>query len=790
MGKGRAKAGRAGDGGAESLPGQGILERLVEVLEVTSDLVSTAMADGRIVYINRGGRAMLGLAGEARPDHGLRIGDLHPAWAMRRIATEGIPAALATGHWQGETAIRRFDDGREVPVSQVILGHRNPDGEIGFLSTIMRDLSAERVASSALREQSDYARLLIEHLPMGIYLYELKEDGRLVFTGTNPAADRIVGLDNAQFIGMTIEEAFPGLAAAGVAERYREVVRTGVPWATERLDYHAGGIDGAFEVHAFCPAPGRLAVIFRDNADRLRADAALRESEARHREISSLLESLFNAIPDVIGIQDAEHGIVRYNRAGYAFLERTPEDVAGRKCYQVLGRSEPCEVCATAEVYRTKRPARLEKWVESLGVWLDCRAYPVLDDEGNLVKVIEHLHDITERKRAEIDRLNLERQIQQAQKMESLGVMAGGIAHDFNNILMAVMGNAELALKEISPLSPGRECLQEIVTAARRAAELCRQMLAYAGRASFEAQPTAVAGVVEEMAHLLKSSISKKAILNLHLADGLPQVQADPSQIRQVVMNLILNASDAIGERSGVITVTVGATRCDEDYLRKTELENTLAPGLYLHLEVSDTGCGMDARTRERIFEPFFTTKFTGRGLGLAAVLGIVRAHGGALKVYSEPGKGTTFKILFPALEPGTEPAPPPASQGEDAWRGAGTILLADDEESLRALGARMLERLGFRVLVASDGHEAVDLYRQHHAEVALVLLDLTMPHMDGVQAFAELRRIDPEVRVILASGYSERETEARFAGKGLAGVMQKPYSLANLRRILRQALG
>jgi len=663
------------------------------------------------------------------------------------------------------------------------------EGDSGFLSTVRRDLSAERLTAEALRASSDYARLLIEHLPMGIYLYDLKEDGRLVFVGTNPAADRIVGLDNARFIGMTIEEAFPDLGTTGVAERYREVVRTGIPWTTERLDYHAGGIDGAFEVHAFRPAPGRLAVIFRDNTDRLRADKALRESEARHRELSTLLESLFNAIPDVIGIQDAEHGIVRYNRAGYAFLERAPEDVVGHKCYHMLGRTSPCEDCATAEVYRTKRPARIEKWVEPLGVWLDCRAYPVLDEDGNLVKIIEHLHDITEAKRAEADRISLERQIQQAQKMESLGVMAGGIAHDFNNILMAVMGNAELALQEISPLSPGRESLQEIVTAARHAAELCRQMLAYAGRASFSAQPIAIAAVVEEMGHLLKTSISKKAILNLHLADGLPLVQADPSQIRQVVMNLVINASDAIGERSGAITVTVGATRCDADYLRQTELDNTLAPGLYIHLEVADTGCGMDAQTRERIFEPFYTTKFTGRGLGLAAVLGIVRAHNGALKVYSEPGKGTTFKILLPALESNSGPIPASAPQGAADWRGSGTILLADDEESLRALGARMLERLGFRVLVAADGREAIDLYRRHHADIALVLLDLTMPHMDGVQAFAELRRIAPKVRVVIASGYSEHETEERFAGQGLAGVMQKPYSLASLRHALRHAL-
>ena len=230
---------------------------------------------------------------------------------------------------------------------------------------------------------------------------------------------------------------------------------------------------------------------------------------------------------------------------------------------------------------------------------------------------------------------------------------------------MVVLGHAELAFEEISPMSPARGSLTEITTAARRAADLCQQMLAYAGKAAFALERVGLRELVEEMAHLLKTAISKKAILNLNLERDLPPIQADPSQIRQIVMNLIINASEAIGDRSGVITVSVGATRCDEEYLQKTELHDGLAPGLYVHLEVTDTGCGMDAETRSRIFEPFFSTKFTGRGLGLAAVLGIVRAHKGALKVYSEPGKGTTFKVLFPALE---EAGEGPPTNGPPLW--------------------------------------------------------------------------------------------------------------------------
>jgi CheY-like chemotaxis protein len=310
-------------------------------------------------------------------------------------------------------------------------------------------------------------------------------------------------------------------------------------------------------------------------------------------------------------------------------------------------------------------------------------------------------------------------------------------------------------------------------------------MLAYSGKASFALERMDLSDLIGETAHLLKTSITKKAVLNLNLERGLPPLLADPGQIRQIVMNLIINASEAIGERSGVIRVSVGATRCDEEYLRDTELREELVPGLYVHLEVADTGCGMDAQTRARIFEPFFTTKFTGRGLGLAAVLGIVRAHRGALKVFSEPGKGTTFTVLFPAMETAEDGAPIGEAAAGSGWTGKGTILLADDEESLRALGAKMLERLGFTVLTAADGRTAVDIYRERHAEIDLVVLDLTMPHMDGAEAFGALRRLNPEVPVVLASGYSEEDVAARFIGKGANGVLQKPYTLGKLRELL-----
>ena len=333
-----------------------------------------------------------------------------------------------------------------------------------------------------------------------------------------------------------------------------------------------------------------------------------------------------------------------------------------------------------------------------------------------------------------------------------------------------MLGNAELALGSLSPTSPARASISRISVAARRAADLCRQMLTYSGKAPSQQEPVVVSELIEEMAHLLRASISRRVSLDLDLPSGLPPVQADASQLRQVVLNLIVNASEAIGERDGSIGLTVTASPCDDELLRKTALHDDLPPGMYVTIEVADTGCGMDEATLNRIFEPFYTTKFTGRGLGLAAVLGIIRAHQGALSVQSEPGQGTTFTIRLPALTAPSLASPPREASSQKPWRGKGTILLADDEESLLVLGVDVLETMGFTVLTACNGHEAVEIYRQRAGEIDLVVLDLTMPLMDGAAAFRELQRLNPEVRVVLASGYVEEDVSTALRRTGPGG--------------------
>jgi PAS domain S-box-containing protein len=403
--------------------------------------------------------------------------------------------------------------------------------------------------------------------------------------------------------------------------------------------------------------------------------------------------------------------------------------------------------------------------------------------------VAENIAVGIERKWGEDEREKLEAQIQHAQKLESLGVLAGGIAHDFNNLLTGILGNADLTLMSLPATSPSYQSVREIKKTAERAADLSRQMLAYSGRGSFLIETIDLNDVVREMGHLLEASISKRAVLTYELATDLPPVVADTTQIRQVIMNLITNASDAVGDADGLIRVRTGVRHCDRAYLGETYLDDQLPEGRYVYLEVEDTGCGMDEATLQRIFDPFFTTKFTGRGLGLAAALGIIRGHRGAVEVKSDVGKGTLFRVFFPMSDQPVKRAAPEAAVGETRRTG-GTVLLVDDEQAIRDVAGRMLEQAGYTVLRAADGNEAVSLFGDRKDEIGCVLLDLTMPRKGGEETFRELKGIRPDVRVVVSSGYSEQEVAQRFAGEDVAGFVQKPYLFATLVSRVSDAMG
>ena len=363
------------------------------------------------------------------------------------------------------------------------------------------------------------------------------------------------------------------------------------------------------------------------------------------------------------------------------------------------------------------------------------------------------------------------------QKLESIGVLAGGIAHDFNNLLHVVLGNADLARINLPPASPAREHLDEVVRATQRAADLTQQLLAYSGRGAVESRQLDLSREVRDMATLLRTAISKQAALVWDVAQDLPPIVADPTQIRQVVMNLITNASDALGDSPGTISLRTGVVE---------EGDAGTGPGPFIFLEVSDTGCGMDSDTLQRIFDPFFSTKFTGRGLGLAAVMGIVESHHGHIRIQTAPDEGTTFRLLFPVVE-GALDAPTRRVSGT-GWRGRGTVLVVEDEDGVREVVVRMLERLGFDVIAAEDGVAALDLLERHNGSLSAVLLDLSMPRMGGQETLYHLRERRPDLPVVLMSGYTEQEVASKLldGSTGAVGFLQKPFLPEDLTTALR----
>jgi len=457
-----------------------------------------------------------------------------------------------------------------------------------------------------------------------------------------------------------------------------------------------------------------------------------------------------------------------------------PEDLP--RATELLER----HLCGETDYYDAefRQPHKDGSWV-----WVNARGKVRKWSESKKPLIVRGIHlDITKKKEIENEKFLLERQVQHAQKLESLGVLAGGIAHDFNNILMGVIGNADLALYELPSENPVCNNLNSIITAAIRATDLAKQMLAYSGKGNFVIEKINVNSMVEEMTHLLKTTISKNAVLNFNLTKNIPSIEADITQVRQVFMNLITNASEAIDGKSGVVTVSTGVMEVTKEYLQGVFVNKDVQEGYYTFIEVSDTGCGMDKETQRKIFDPFFTTKFTGRGLGMAATLGIITGHNGAIKVYSEPTKGTTFKVLFPCIEDVIEEERCNDNSTSSALIGNHkTVLVVDDEETVRAIAKKALVNYGFNVLTAEDGREGLNLYKANRDSINFVLLDITMPHMGGEEVFSEMRKVKSDVQVILSSGYNEQEATNSFAGKGLAGFIQKPYLPSDLIEMISQ---
>jgi signal transduction histidine kinase/CheY-like chemotaxis protein/ABC-type amino acid transport substrate-binding protein len=485
-----------------------------------------------------------------------------------------------------------------------------------------------------------------------------------------------------------------------------------------------------------------------------------------------------------------------------AAVDNISYPMAGTPCEKALGGevcTVPTGVQATYPAAAILQTLRAESYVGA----------PLVDSQGKVQGLITVIHrkpisspgtvvsllrifsaraaSEMERRSTEAARQVLEEQMQHAQKLESLGVLAGGIAHDFNNLMTAMLGHLNVAQMKLAPESPAIPNLESLEKIIHRAADLTRQMLAYSGKGRFVVRPYNLNQVVQEVTHLLEVSISKKVALRYDLAPVLPMVEADAAQIQQVIMNLVTNAADAIGDHEGTIRLTTGTLEVDRPYLEQAFQGQGLAPGNYVSLEVTDSGCGMSPDVLARIFDPFFTTKVAGRGLGLSATIGILKGHRAGLRIYSEVGKGTTFKLLFPSSE--VQQAEASGQIAIPALMKKATVLLVDDEEMIREAATDVLESIGLQVVCAEDGQEALDIIHSGHPPVDLVLMDLTMPRMDGREAFRALHRTHPDLPVILCSGYSEKECTEELAGRGLAAFLQKPYTLRHLETTVLEVL-
>ncbi|HRZ28469.1 MAG TPA: PAS domain S-box protein [Spirochaetota bacterium] len=750
-------------------------ERFRTLVENLQDIILIMDENGTVTFENPVTRSTLGYS--IMGTNGFEI--IHPDDIGRVINDFGETIRSVNPHVPTSFRVKA-GDGSWVHLA-ALAQNMMDDSAIRGILVVCHDITRSLKAENALRESEQRYQALFHQSPVGVFMF----DTGLLLTECNErfaqimrtGRDRIIGTDlnllrhseMIEYLKQTLlgkDTSYEGPYSLSHEDMMLWVNVTGSPLRDEH-----GNVIGGMGV-------------IQDMTDRYVAQEKLQLSEERNRML----------------VENANEGIAVLQDRRFVFVNPRFTGITGYAAEDLASRD------FTEFVYTDDREMMLGRYKKRMNGDTQPFIYEarLLDPEGNIrwaefnsvlfawggrPAVLLFMRDIDERKRAEQERSKMESHIQQTQKLESLGVLAGGIAHDFNNLLMAILGNVDIAMAELPPSSRQYTALQEAAKASHRAAELCRQMLAYSGRGRFKVEVIDLNELIGDMVHMLEISVSKKAVLKYDFSAGIRLIEADATQVRQIIMNLVINASDAIGDSSGEITLSTGMMKCGKDYFSDIWLVEPLAEGEYVYLEVADTGCGMDPEMISKIFDPFFTTKFTGRGLGLAAVLGIVRGHGGAIKVFSEKGLGSAFRILFPATEHGARTVRSREPVKRD-WTGSGTVLLVDDEENVRAVGGRMLSMLGFTVISASNGREAVDLFRAHAGEIACVIMDLTMPLMDGEEAFRSIREIRKGARVIISSGYSEQEIIVRFIGEGPSGFIQKPYQLDDLAAKLKEVLG
>jgi len=774
------------------------VSRLAEVLAAPFVQILELEEDGRSLVLRAGAGWPEGSVGNYRVSTGTESQAGYTLAAAVPVVVEDFahetrfaPASLLRE--QGVASGITVSIGRERPFGVLGVHARRPRAfrpeEVELLETIsnlLAEVIDRRRSERAERAHKDLLDSVLRQAADAILVCD--RSGRLTFA--NDAARRLSGFSPQ---GRTLSEC---MALWG---RVRDA--DGRPIATEATPL-ARALHGEVSQgrHLRLERRDGSPLVLRVSATPLRDEegeplgavatvsdvTAVEEANGRLAESEARLRSVLATTPDLIHLVDREGRIQFANRTGTG---RPLEEVLGRPIYDFLPEAEREPMRRILErIFEDGRPCDWEVIApgpegEATIYWT--RAGPVFRD-GEVVLVTLCASDVTEIRQAEETRREWEARMQAGQKLESLGVLAGGIAHDFNNLLVGVLGNASALRDRLALDSPLRAHAEEIESAGVQAGDLCRQMLVYAGKAHRRTQPLVLSDVVEDTLGLLRRSISKSARVETRLAPRGATVLADEVQLRQVILNLVTNAADAIGSREGAIEIRTGVADCGRRELDEIGLDSELPEGPYATLEVRDDGGGMSEAVRRRMFDPFFTTKRSGRGLGLSAVLGIVRAHRGGLRVDSRPQRGTRIRVYLPAASEAA-PLPRPRPSRGQPWRGEGLALVADDEEVVRRVACRTLQGAGFRVLEASDGKRALELFRERADEIVLVVADVTMPEMGGAELLRELRALRPELPAVLTSGYEQEDVAACLPSRDRIRFLHKPWRASELVAVLRE---
>ena len=613
---------------------------------------------------------------------------------------------------------------------------------------------------------------MTDHALFGAHFYELTPQGQLVFIGANRAADAILGIDNRDYIGKTIEEAFPHLTRTTIPADFRQVIETGASYFKEPVDYPRGVIRGDFEIHAFKSGINCLTVFFLDCAERKRT------TEALH-----LFKYLVEHSSDAIGMSTPE-GKHYYQNESFDHLfgdiGETPPDTLyvareiGLQVFETIMAGGSWQ----GEVQMFKRDGSI------LDIFL--RAFAIRNQAGRIIGLVGQHTDFTARKQAELAKAKLEEQLLQSQKLESVGLLAGGVAHDFNNMLGVILGRTEIALGKMDPADPIYNDLMEIQKAANRSADLTRQLLAFARKQTVSPRVLDLNGTIAGMLHMLQRLIGEHITLVWRPSPDLWPVNVDPAQIDQIMTNLCVNARDAISGQ-GRITVETENVVFDKAYCS----ENTgHVPGEYALIRVSDNGCGMPQEAVARIFEPFFTTKSLGlgTGLGLATVYGAVKQNNGFITVQSEPAQGATFSIHLPRHVAITDQTGK-NNKTEPGVHGQETILLVEDEPAILQLTTMMLQRQGYTIIPSGSPGEAIRLAAAHSGRIHLVMTDVVMPEMNGRDLASRMVAAYPGIKCLFMSGYTaDVIADQGVLNQGL-NFIQKPFSMKALTIKVREVL-